>query len=526
MDYPVTFARHFARLLWLVLEDPDNTDEQKSSLRALVTVSQQGPVTLVPVEGGIRAGGAEQAPMVSGMGGLSNRLAEHGIGELAAHAGASPGDLLTAARLLAAPRNPGRSTAERLLDSGATTVRFVEPRKPASDTPPAPGLSDFDLVSEDVISAAVGPGRPKGGAVPTAPEVGVVAAPGQVEDGQHHGDTAGLIAQLQAVGDDAVLDALERVANAAAALQREGNAAELCALLVAVIRREERAGAETRRYVAMNFRRMVSGHALRLIAAQLPRRVLPKEDIEVVLTRTTAEGADAVIDLLTHAQSATDRRAYFDMLRSLRAAIPALTHMLGDSRWYVARNAVELLGEMNVVEAERAVVALLDHEDERVCASATATLLRFDTPGSRAAVQGVLQSRDPAARQRAVTAIGARRMPGASSTLLRTLVLEEDPAVQRTIYAALGKVASAEAVQHLLEAAAPAGGLFKRKSATQRAAAALALGDARTAAAMAALEELAQDRDREVREAAQRALANARRVGPEVTSVFAAQPRA
>lgn len=522
MDHPVTFARHFARLLWLVLEDPDNTEEQKSSLRALVTVSQQGPVTLVPVDGGIRAGGADEAPMRSGMGGLATRLREHGIRELAARAAASPGDLLTAARLLAGPRSADRSTAERLLDSGATTVHFVEGPPAASRAV----LGDFDLVPDEVISAAVGTGRPRGGSVPVPAAAGAApAAAGDPSAGQVPAGVDGLLAIMATVGDDEVLAILDRVADAAAALLAEGKAAELCALLVAVIRREERAGAETRRYVAMNFRRMVSAGALRLIAAQLPRRVLPRDDIELVLTRTTAEGADALIDLLTHAQSATDRRAYFDMLRSLRAAIPALTHMLGDHRWYVVRNAVELLGEMNVVDTERAVIGLLEHEDERVRASATATLLRFDTAGSRAAVQGVLQSDDPAARQRAITAIGARRAPGASATLLRALAREEDPAVERTIYAALGKVASAEAVQQLLDAAAPGGGLFKRKSPVQRAAATLALGDAKSAAAVAALEELARDRDREVREAAQRGLANARRVGPEVTSVFAARPR-
>ena len=46
MDYSVTFARHFARLVWLLLREPANVDEQKAALRALVTVSTDGAVTL------------------------------------------------------------------------------------------------------------------------------------------------------------------------------------------------------------------------------------------------------------------------------------------------------------------------------------------------------------------------------------------------------------------------------------------------------------------------------------------------
>lgn len=519
MDHQVAFARHFARLLWLVLEDPDNIDEQKSSLRALVTTAQHGPLTLVPAGDGIGTGDPAQAPMLSGMGALTARMTEHGIGRVAAHAGASPADLLAAARLLASPRDFERSTAERLLDAGATTVHFSEHAAAATGV----GLGDFDLVPDEVITAVVGGGRPRGGSVPVPFERGGGGGGTARQSATEPQGLDSLIAELTMAGDDGVLDTLDHVAEVAGTLQRDGKGLELCRLLVAVIRREQAAGTETRRYVAMNFRRMVSGQGLRLIAALLPRRVIPREDIELVLTRTAAEGADAVIDLLTHAQSATDRRAYFDMLLSLRAAIPALIHMLGDHRWYVVRNAVELLGEMSVADAERPVTALLEHEDERVRASATAALLRFDTSTSRAAVQGVLQSDDPAARQRAVTAIGARRAPGATSVLLRALAREEDAVVQRTIYAALGKVGSAEAVQQLLEAAAPGGGLFKRKPAAQRAAATLALGDAKTAEALAGLKALAEDREREVREAAHRAMTIARGGALGVTDVFKRQ---
>jgi HEAT repeat protein len=58
----------------------------------------------------------------------------------------------------------------------------------------------------------------------------------------------------------------------------------------------------------------------------------------------------------------------------------------------------------------------------------------------------------------------------------------------------------------LIKAAEPDGRLFKRKPAAFRIAAVSALGDARTPAALTALQELTNDRDKDVRDAAARAL--------------------
>ena len=99
----------------------------EGTLRALVTASQHGPVTLVATGDGITIGDDAHPPMRSGMDTLATTMAGHGIGHLAAHGDASPADLLAAARLLAGAPESERSTAERLLHAGATTVRFVEP---------------------------------------------------------------------------------------------------------------------------------------------------------------------------------------------------------------------------------------------------------------------------------------------------------------------------------------------------------------------------------------------------------------
>jgi HEAT repeat protein len=100
------------------------------------------------------------------------------------------------------------------------------------------------------------------------------------------------------------------------------------------------------------------------------------------------------------------------------------------------------------------------------------------------------------------TARGSRT----AATLLRALEGETDVEVQISILTALGRVATADAVERLIKAAEPDGRLFKRKPVSFRVAAVLALGEARTPTALAALQVLATDRDKDVRDAAAKAV--------------------
>ena len=74
------------------------------------------------------------------------------------------------------------------------------------------------------------------------------------------------------------------------------------------------------------------------------------------------------------------------------------------------------------------------------------------------------------------------------------------------ILAALGRQATDEAVARLLKAAEPEGRLFKRKPTAFRVSAVQALAEANTPAALAALRRFSDDKEREVREIAVRAL--------------------
>src|SRR5688572_8133982 len=136
MDYSVTFARHFARLVWLLLREPTDVDEQTAALRALVTVSTDGAVTLT-LSGSqqLALNGAPLPGTLNAARELVLRLLGHDVREMHAEAGAAAADLLNAARTLAEEPTfggDGVGATEQLASTGARTVWFVTGRPAVS----------------------------------------------------------------------------------------------------------------------------------------------------------------------------------------------------------------------------------------------------------------------------------------------------------------------------------------------------------------------------------------------------------
>src|SRR5688572_33132623 len=126
MDHSTTFARHFARLVHLLLHEPKNIANQKAALRLLVAMSKDGEVTLALQDWRVVANGAVLPPQLEGVEGLAAQLIGHAISEIYAEKGASAADLLGIARALATepvPGDGGRNVADKLSALGAKTDR-------------------------------------------------------------------------------------------------------------------------------------------------------------------------------------------------------------------------------------------------------------------------------------------------------------------------------------------------------------------------------------------------------------------
>jgi HEAT repeat protein len=313
------------------------------------------------------------------------------------------------------------------------------------------------------------------------------------------------------VTDGARLDhLLDYLVDAAERAMVETKPALVCEILYGMVQRDAVAtDQQDKRLLAMALRRLAKPPVLQAVARQLPRAQDRNDEVMAVLTRMGEDGADALIEQIATASQQSDRRAYFDALLQLHSGVPTLIHMLGDTRWFVARNAADLLGEMQAKDAEQPLTWLLKHDDDRVRRSATAALMRLGTPRGLQAIHDALKDGAPQMRIQAAAALVARQDVRTASALLRALEAEKDEEVQDAFLIALGRLGTKDAVQRLLETAEPERGFFKTKRASMRVAAVQGLAEARTPEALAGLKSLTTDKEAEVRDAATFGLAKA-----------------
>lgn len=508
MEHAASFARHFARLAWLLVHDLANVDEQKASLRALATMSKEGAVSLSVSGGGLVAAETNVSAAFTGVTDVVHAMTAHGIERITFDASAAPADLLGVARILAGvpvTGDGGAAAEAKRLALGARTVHFKARPLPGA----LPDLELGEMLDEEIAVPAT---RPR--ASMATPADGTPRASGGGIFDQFSASrtpvesVSTLLAHLDRTEDAGVvtqvLDDLVLLAESAA---REGKAALVSEIFHRIVRREPALTEfDARRAVVMAVRRLSKPMVLRAVVTQLPRAMDRRDELVAVLSRAGEDGADALVEQIGDLAQQGDRRIYFDALLELKAGIPALLHMLGDARWYVARNAADLLGEMGAREAEEPLTELLRHDDDRVRRSATGALMKLGTPRAMQAIQDALKDAQPQTRMQAAAALVARKDVRSAATLVRALDDEKDEEVQAAFLIALGRLGTPDAVQRLLRAAEPEKGLFRKKSTAYRIAAIQGLTDARTAECVDALRELQKDRDDEVRDAASFAL--------------------
>ena len=506
MDYSSTFARHFSRLVSLLMHEVGNTDEQKVSLRALVTVIKDGRITLVERDWNLVVNDQAIPGALTGVQDVAAQMAAHSVVKIAIAAGAGPADLLGLARILASDAKPGDGGTYAREKLAALNPKGIEFTTSAPQPPPVSQDAPTVVAPVDEKEAAKAQGAK------LAKDMAAIVSRAA---GTDYGKVSAndMLAALDKAGDIVdITRSLDELVSLADHSARIGKPVVVGEVLYGVVSRDAKLpDGDVKRAHVMAIRRMSKPALLRAVTSLIPKKPERKQQYFEVLARTGEEGAEALIQQITQAQTAEDRRTLFEVLGELPDAVPALVRMLGDSRWFVVRNAADLLGDMNATKAEVALVELLRHTDDRVRRSATNALLKLGTPNAIKGIYEAVGDSSPEVRMQAAAAMATRRDGRTSQTLIRAIEDEADADVQLAMIAALGKVATPEAVQKLVKMAEPEGRLFRKKATNIRVAAVQALGDAKTAAAVAALKELSGDKENDVRETARRALAHAGR---------------
>lgn len=530
MSYALTFARHFARLVQMLLIEGSSFDKQLATLRSLVTVSEQGPVKLVLHDMQLLSANAEVVPArFEGVDGLVAQLIGHSILEINVQQNASPSDLLLAAKMLSVAASPGNGgevalSRIRALDAQTISLKVDMPVVPQASTALAnsklgsagsgfvrnsmtmfmPTTGQFEAVqaggaevgggdgdeldAEDIVREQDPEAMFAAFATSTTPKGSMVRLFEELDGSKEATEVGGHLDTLvKLAADSSGKDRIDIVADVFYGLvKREGDIEDKM----------------SKRQYALGIRRLCVPRVLKCIVELLPRRRENYEQYMAIFVRAEEDGVEALVEALISAPSITDRRVYYDSLLRLRTGVRTLVHMLGDPRWFVVRNAIELLGEMRVAEADLELEKMLEHRDDRVRVAAASALAKLGPGVAAKGLRGALRDAPEEVRERAAEAMALQRT-GSVDSLVRALDKEDDNRVQMAMVTALGQLGTPHAVEKLMDIARTEKGLLnKRRPTPMRVAAVHALGEVKTSSALAALQTLLRDKEKAVRGAA------------------------
>jgi HEAT repeat protein len=321
-------------------------------------------------------------------------------------------------------------------------------------------------------------------------------------------DAADLLSQLEAdpqagnVGE--TLAVLNRQVEAA---MRQGKVEPAMQIVYNVVRVEQQVeDPALRRLYGIALRRMITRSMLDALSklVQVPHL---EDAAGMVLQRAGPDGVEVLLDLLATSSTVTERRGVFNALVQMKEGQDQLIHMLSHPQWFVVRNVADIVGELGLESAIPALTKQLDHTDERVRKQVALALAKIGTRGAAEPLRRVLKDRSADVRRQAALGVGGRRASALAMPLVVALEDEKDPQVVRELIFALGRIGSSDAVQALIKIAQPSGKFFSRKPAALRVTAIEALRVAGTSAAAGTLHGLVGDSDKQVRAAAQQALA-------------------
>jgi HEAT repeat protein len=208
---------------------------------------------------------------------------------------------------------------------------------------------------------------------------------------------------------------------------------------------------------------------VRLIAEPL-RQTRSPEQVEMAveyLRLIGEEGIEAFTELLGVENDRRVRTRMCEVLTRVGAsAISILGGHVSDPRWYLARNAVNILGKSRQLGAAAAVTTAFEHPHPRVRLEAIRAALLIDSPGAMELILGRINDPDPSVRRAVINAISRKGIAGNVSAL-RRLVLspiqdQDDLEIKIEAVDALVSIGTSSARSVLVELADLQAGFWAR----------------------------------------------------------------
>jgi len=509
MSAPDGIVSDFAAVLLLLRDYPERKEEQREAFRRFVADLPRSDNVLRVTPSGFTWNNAEIPVGTGEVAALHDHLRAHGVGEIRLQVGLMTSTLLSLVRILAAPAGSYGSfdhLRARLDAAGCGVVPVLPPPEggpsPAAvaagsvTSPPPDAAAKGKTVDDEGHLSVLGPDAL------TEAKVGMMHF--VTLQTQTVGPTDELVHSLAGATSEAdLVESLNQLVAAGELATRQSEWREVLKAAYGLVQLEGKIGEHRGFIIAL--RRLLPRSALEQIA-RLTARGNMKTEAAAVLKRMGADGTEVLLHELVNSEDMAERRAYFNALKDMTEGTELIVHMLSHDQWFVVRNVADLCGELRLEAAVTALGKQVGHSDERVRRSVAGALARIGGAGAVEPLRRALRDPAPGVRLEAAKGLDGRKNRNLAMSLAVQADEENKQDVQKEMYLALGRIASAEAIQALRKAAEPGGKLFRRKPLAVRLAAVAGLHAAGPSAANA-LKELLGDEEREVRDAVERALA-------------------
>lgn len=279
-----------------------------------------------------------------------------------------------------------------------------------------------------------------------------------------------------------------------------------------------RLGKHRRQALLQTLNQLLTPDTFNFCIGTLSNRALPATQREEAVQALLFYQGEVTAALMNRLNLETDAQIRKNLTETLvrqgSVALPVLLEHLRDQRWYVARNAVAILGDIRDPAATGPMKPMLAHQDIRVRRETVRALTRIGGQNATGVLLHLLEGADADLSQQALLSLGAMKNPAAVPALLRLLAQENGshgPELRRGAIKALGEIGAVEAVEPLLAILASKRFWRPGRHNELRAAAAAALGEIGDETAVSALENASSERNETVARAAVQALKQLRK---------------
>jgi HEAT repeat protein len=499
--------------------DPKLASLFERSVRAWqADLSRRGPLELDLVPDGFRERGGRGVLSHPRLGELGRELAERGIKSLRFEPGLDADTFAAFAEVLAtdAGRTASRGGFAAALYAYSPTGIVVNDLGPGAEPPPAPPAPEAAAETPSVPEPKTPPRRSRAPheEEPTAPLAGA-----DPEDPERTGTSPTqevdvVLQQLdECDGASSYLDLARRTMLLAERAFDEGRREEAFRVFARFAAHATGKESEPSRNLAQGFLRSLLEQ--KRLAWVIERALSGLEAGQLEANQVLLALGGAAVPSLLDAASALDKGAERDRLtalvvtfgeEALRAVLERLTANEAPAR---LRVVVRIAGELQHPEVVAPLAVLLESPDRSVREEAVRALVHVGSDAAVAGLAAVLGSATPGLGLSALHGLATTGSARAVEPLRRALgaaVEARDTARAKEVIRALGRLGRPEAggaLVSLLERRVRLGGGWLREL---KAAAVAALGGIPGDEAVAALAQVAQDKDAQLRRAAQTAL--------------------